>query len=398
MKRVIIWICIALLLCTFLGTAGATGTDEKKNEFNQVNQDMVKIRDNISILKENQNKVSTEIDKLGQTIENKEAELQKVKEQLADTQIHLEQTSKELDRAQKDAQEQNEMMKKRLRAMYMAGSTSYISLLLEAKNFNDFLDRYRLISRVALYDRNLLSTIEQKELVISEKKGLLEEEKKSIQVIQQDIQQQKQSIEKDKKIKTELLGKIVDQKEESEKDLEELAAISKQLEKTIQDLQAKEAVKRKSQQKPVEKFTGGKFAWPVPGFYNITSSFGFRIHPILKIKKMHTGIDIGSSYEGQAKTSIYGTNFTAAADGVVLFAGLMSSLETGYGRCVIIDHGDEISTLYGHGSQILVQEGQAVKKGQVVLKVGSTGTSTGAHAHFEVRIGGIPTDPAAYLK
>lgn len=398
MKKIIIWVCIALLSGTFLGTAGATGTDEKKNDFNQVNQDMVKIRENISILKESQNKVSTEIDKLGQTIENKEAELQKVKELLADTQNHLEQISKELDRAQKDAQKQNEMMKKRLRAMYMTGSTSYISLLLEAKDFNDFLDRYRLISKVVRYDRNLLSTMEQKELDISEKKGLLEEEKKSIQVIQQDIQQQKQSIEKDKRIKTELLGKIVDQKEESEKDLEELVAISKQLEKTIQDLQAKEAVKRKSQQKPVEKITGEKFAWPVPGFYNITSLFGFRIHPILKIKKMHTGIDISSNYEGQAKMSIYGTNFTATADGVVLFAGLMPSLETGYGRCVIIDHGDGISTLYGHGSQILVQEGQTVKKGQVVMKVGSTGTSTGAHAHFEIRIDGIPTDPAAYLK
>ena len=88
-----------------------------------------------------------------------------------------------------------------------------------------------------------------------------------------------------------------------------------------------------------------------------------------------------------------GANFIAANDGIVTKAGMNSA----YGNMVIIDHGGGISTLYAHGSEILVHVGQTVKKGESVLKVGSTGYSTGPHAHFEVRINGVVTDPMPYI-
>ena len=109
-----------------------------------------------------------------------------------------------------------------------------------------------------------------------------------------------------------------------------------------------------------------------------------RTHPITGVYKLHTGTDISAPM---------GANFIAANDGIVVKAGYNGA----YGNMVVIDHGGGVSTLYAHGSQILVEVGQIVKRGDVVLKVGSTGYSTGPHAHFEVRLNGIVTDPMPYI-
>ena len=131
-------------------------------------------------------------------------------------------------------------------------------------------------------------------------------------------------------------------------------------------------------------YIGGQLAWPVPGYTRITSKYAMRVHPITGQYKLHTGVDIGAPM---------GANFVAANDGTVVKAGMNAA----YGNMVIIDHGGGISTLYAHGSEILVEVGQTVKRGDAVLKVGSTGYSTGPHAHFEVRINGVTTDPLPYI-
>ena len=109
-----------------------------------------------------------------------------------------------------------------------------------------------------------------------------------------------------------------------------------------------------------------------------------RVHPITGVYKLHTGVDISATV---------GTDFTAIANGIVVKAGYGGA----YGNMVIIDHGGGVQTLYAHGSQIVAQVGQEVKAGDVVLKVGSTGYSTGPHAHFEVRINGEPANPLDYV-
>ena len=131
-------------------------------------------------------------------------------------------------------------------------------------------------------------------------------------------------------------------------------------------------------------YIGGELEWPVPGYTRITSKYAMRVHPITGQYKLHTGVDIGAPE---------GANFIAANDGVVVKA----ERNAAYGNMVIIDHGGGISTLYAHGSEILVELGQTVKRGDAVLKVGSTGYSTGPHAHFEVRINGVTTDPLPYI-
>jgi murein DD-endopeptidase MepM/ murein hydrolase activator NlpD len=126
----------------------------------------------------------------------------------------------------------------------------------------------------------------------------------------------------------------------------------------------------------------GRMVYPCAG--EITSNFGFRMHPILGYMKFHAGMDFGADY---------GSAIFAAESGTVIFAGWYG----GYGNAVILDHGGSITTLYGHTSELYVEEGQTVQRGQPIAAVGSTGLSTGPHLHFEVRENGEPVDPIAYL-
>lgn len=117
---------------------------------------------------------------------------------------------------------------------------------------------------------------------------------------------------------------------------------------------------------------------PVAG--RITSGFGYRVHPILRYGRFHSGIDFGAPY---------GSPIVAAADGQVLGAGYTG----GYGRQVRIAHSSGVMTTYSHMSSIAAQPGLPVRQGQVIGYVGSSGLSTGPHVHFEVRIGGRPVNP-----
>lgn len=126
----------------------------------------------------------------------------------------------------------------------------------------------------------------------------------------------------------------------------------------------------------------GKLAWPVDG--RVTSPFGWRIHPILGGRRLHTGIDLGS---------VSGVPIHAAANGVVILAEVWG----GYGRTVVIDHGGGLSTLYAHQSSIAASRGDEVLAGDVVGYIGCSGYCTGPHLHFEVREVGAPVDPMLYL-
>jgi len=124
--------------------------------------------------------------------------------------------------------------------------------------------------------------------------------------------------------------------------------------------------------------------WPIPGHTKITSQYGMRTHPITGLYRLHTGTDVGAPT---------GTDFVAMASGVVTKA----EYNKYYGNVVILDHGGGVKTLYAHGSEIAVKLGDLVSQGEPVLKVGSTGYSTGPHAHFEIRINGETVNPLDYV-
>ena len=123
--------------------------------------------------------------------------------------------------------------------------------------------------------------------------------------------------------------------------------------------------------------------WPAPDSHQINSPFGWRIHPITGTSKFHSGVDINASY---------GSSVLAADSGTVILAGWNG----GYGNCIVISHGNGITTLYGHLSSIIVSSGQSVSQGQTIGYVGSTGNSTGPHLHWEVAVNGTQVNPLDY--
>ncbi|HYF75974.1 MAG TPA: M23 family metallopeptidase [Symbiobacteriaceae bacterium] len=128
----------------------------------------------------------------------------------------------------------------------------------------------------------------------------------------------------------------------------------------------------------------GEAAWPAPGSMAVTSEFGTRVHPILKVPKAHTGVDIGAP-EG--------------AEAVAVLGGRVIAVEAlpAYGQIVVIDHGGKLASVYAHLSAVGVREGDRVERGEPVGRVGSTGAVTGPHLHFEVRQDGEPVDPGSVL-
>ena len=173
-----------------------------------------------------------------------------------------------------------------------------------------------------------------------------------------------------------------------------LEAKNKQYEAAInkleKEVQVALAAANSSGKNPVIK--SGRFTWPVPGFYNVTSYYGYRVNPVSGIYKLHGGIDIASA-------GIYGKAIVAAADGVVVSAGWNSG---GFGNWVVINHGmsggNQFATLYAHMCRApIVSAGQSVKAGQTIGYVGSTGNSTGNHLHFEVRVNGNRVNPMSYF-
>ena len=277
--------------------------------------------------------------------------------------------------AESNYEAQEKLLEDRLVTLYEAGDTTFLDFILKSSNIVDFISNYYLISELTTYDEELLDTIDREKKEIEHNKEMLETQEKQYNLIKANFEKKKIILYNAKVYKDEYTAKLNEDERELSAKIEEyrtqiLAVESEisQITKTTIDAQ----------------YIGGEMAWPVPGYTRITSNFGMRTHPITGIYKLHSGVDIGAPT---------GANFIAANDGVVTKAGY----NTAYGNMVIIDHGGGISTLYAHGSEIMVQEGQTVRKGDVVLKVGSTGYATGPHAHFEVRQNGEPVNPLPYI-
>lgn len=136
------------------------------------------------------------------------------------------------------------------------------------------------------------------------------------------------------------------------------------------------------------KFTGTSesvFVKPFKGDFPITSPYGYRTHPILGYRRLHTGIDYGLYIGDEVK---------ASRDGCVESSGE----KNGYGNTVVVKHTEFFSTLYGHNSKLNVKQGDCVKQGDTIALAGNTGMSTAPHLHFEIIKNGIPVNPMEYLK
>lgn len=310
-------------------------------------------------------------------ISDTEDEIGRIETQIEQTKEDISLKQEELKAAEEEFKQYEAVFMVRARAMYENSEIDYLEILFGADNFGDFLSKIEMIGQLMDYDNGILKKLNE----TKEKIAAAKEELENILVRQEEnatsLEARKTSLSETLAQKQAMLDAIT-------KDVEKYKAIHEEAERAEEELIRQNRSALSYSANPI-KYTGGKFVWPVPASQRITSYYGYRIHPVYKTKKFHSGIDIGAPY---------GVDILAAADGTVTLA----TTNGGYGKCIIINHGSGISTLYGHNSTLLVSVGSKVTKGQVIAKAGSTGVSTGPHLHFEVRINGSTTDPLQYLK
>ena len=282
-----------------------------------------------------------------------------------------------IDQAIKESEEkynqQMELFKVRLKVMYQNANVSVIESLSESESIVDFWNRLEIVSAVSKKDKELIESLKAAKADVEFKKQLAVEKRDSI----------KQSATESLNI----LNEIKATRSGLDKEISNISSQLKKLEQQEDELLRK-ANELANQIKSLQRsgsYAGGSMLWPTPSCTKISSYFGNRLHPILKVYKMHNGIDISAGS---------GASIIAANKGVVIVAGWQS----GYGNTVIVDHGGGISTLYAHCSKLLVKVGDSVNAGDTIAKVGSTGLSTGPHLHFEVRKNGTPVNPLDYVK
>ena len=345
-----------------------TQRSDLQNQLNEANEQLNDVQSNLS---EN----LQQVEKLDDRIETAQQELAEQESKITELKESIEEIETQLNSVTEKYNKQLELFKKRMVAIYMAGETQYLDVLLKSSSLSDFISSYYLISQLTEIDENLLNDLESKKKTMDLSRQKLENEKKELATIIENQTRTTRTLQNTKKMRENFIAKLSDDEKNLQAKIDE---INKQYEEINQQILAL------AQNGIDTAYIGGELAWPVPGYTRITSKYAMRVHPITGQYKLHTGVDIGAPL---------GANFVAANDGVVVKAGLNAA----YGNIVIIDHGGGISTLYAHGSEILVEVGQTVKRGDPILKVGSTGYSTGPHAHFEVRINGVTTDPLPYI-
>jgi murein DD-endopeptidase MepM/ murein hydrolase activator NlpD len=323
------------------------------------------------------------LDETASRIAGVERTLARTRARLDRLRVELKNKRLELRAAEDRLELQEIAFEQRVVMAYKANDLSYLDVLLESSGFDDLVRRLRVVQDVVGGERDLLGELEAARAAVEAERDALDERQAEAARAAVELEEQR----------AELAALRAAQQEQ--RDAAYAAWVAKEetfdaASTDVAELERRETRLLEQSQTLASIINGnsggghgtGTMMWPVSG--TVTSGYGYRIHPILGRRILHTGIDIAAGS---------GTPIWAADGGKVVYAAWMD----GYGNVVAVDHGGGISTLYAHQSAVAVSYGQTVKKGQTVGYVGSTGYSTGPHLHFEVRVNGDPVDPMGYL-
>ena len=287
---------------------------------------------------------------------------------------------KEAEQAEAEANEeaQYELFCQRVRAMEEEGTVSYWSILFNSESFSELLDRLADIDAVMAYDNQVMDEL----IAIREEIIALRTQLETSRAEEQAARDQQAAKQAEQQAKVAEAQKLLDQINA------DVAEVNRQLDaesEAAAEIQAEIAQKQKQleeqrRQNNITIDSETSYLWPLPGYYRLSSLFGYRIHPITGEAHSHTGIDIPAPGN---------TPILACKSGQVV----TSAYHYSYGNYVVIDHGNGNSTLYAHMSSRAVSEGEMVTQGQTIGYVGTTGSSTGNHLHLEVRDNYTRVDP-----
>ena len=413
LQRIIVIVLAAVMLLTVMIPAlsliaGATVTqgdiDSIKGNLSDVSQrkkevqaQLSSVRNDLSKAKEAVNLVQTQVLLTEQQIGYQQQLIDEIQAQIDASQDLIDSYNEQIDQKTADIhdleeqeEEQYQEFYDQVRWMEETGSASYLSILFEASSFAEMLDYATLIADIMDYANRIIDQLEATQAKLAQARTelqadrdaqeavkLQQEEQRAEQEAQKAaLEAQKSQLEKDKAEAVALMNRIAASESEYAKEAAALAAEEAAIQKALKDAEAKYAAQLAAMQ------NNGNWYWPLPGKTSLSSLFGGRYHPITHKWHEHSGTDIPAAG---------GTQIHAAQDGIVTY---VSPNQYGsYGWYCMISHAGGYVTLYAHQKvKPIVKEGQTVKKGQVIGYVGTTGSSTGNHLHFELRANGVRSD------
>jgi murein DD-endopeptidase MepM/ murein hydrolase activator NlpD len=351
-----------------------TAKADTQTDINQAQQQLNDLRAKSANAQTEMAKVSAQAEVAQAELNQAEGELasasaayQTIADETVQATNHLKRVEVDLKATEEHMAQRKEVVAGRLRSLQEQGRISYLEVIFGAASFNDFISRLDLIGAIVRKDREVFDGVKKEKEQLDQQKQEAAARKIQLETLSAQALAKQQEVEQRKNDREVATRSLNTSRRRLQEQLDALDQAAEQMNAKIAELQAQ-------MQTPVsaEGFHPGL---PVPSPWMVTSLFGPRLHPVLHIWRPHTGVDFNAPY---------GSPILAVESGVVI----MASYDEGYGNYIVIDHGGGIATKYGHNSQLLVQVGQKVTKGQQIARAGATGYATGPHNHVEIIVNG----------
>lgn len=370
---------VVLALSSFVVASSVSDLKDQKSEVDsQIEQKQNELDANQAA----QDDTQAQLDQINTNLDAVQAEIDTIYSQLKEAEANLAKQQEEYDGIQAALAKSQAELRDRVNAIYKNGDVSYLDVLFSSQNVQDFISGFVFLGKIVNQDQSIINSINENKILAEQKLNELEVTRNQIAALQAQKEAEETEYLAQVDAKSTLLAQLGSEEDAIQAEIDDMQSQSSSIASEINSYYASISVSD-----PGYTYTGsGSFGWPLSIAGRESSPFGYRIHPISGVKKLHTGIDLAAPK---------GTPVLAAESGTVI---TVKELSTGYGHYVMISHGSNIVTLYGHMSAIYVSVGETVSRGQQIGGVGTTGSSTGNHLHFEVRVNGSPVNPDPYIK
>lgn len=401
-KTAVVVVCaVALAAIPPVSNVSATTMQEAQDSKNEAEGNKKDAQNVLDGLQERQNQLVSDVEVLDKQVSDIQTKITAKEEEEDQLNTEIDDTQKKLAEAQVNEDNQYAAMMKRIQYLYENGEVEYIDTLMSSASFTDMLNKSEYVEQISSYDQKQLNALIQTRQDIQNYEATLEKDLKEVESVKADLETEKANLdttisEKNAKI-AEYSTDIDAQKALVDKYQKEMDAAEAEMEAIQKRLDEERAAAQAAQQSgsgsgsgsgnsSPQYYTpsGGSYMWPATQGSRISSYFGPRSSPTAGASTYHKGIDIPCPT---------GSDVVASAAGTVVVSQYSSSA----GYYIMIDHGNGVSTVYMHNSQLVVSVGESVEQGQVIAKAGSTGYSTGSHCHFGVMINGSYVNPLDYL-
>ncbi len=393
MKKIslkILGVLTIIIIFAQLNVFAASKSELKENSSN-TDKKIEEAKEELEGIQAEKSETLKQVENLMSEISSYQNEIDQLDNQISKLNNDIKDAENKLNQKQEDYKKEKELLEKRLVATYEAGETSYLDVLLSSKSLTDLISNYYLVTELTRNDKELMEKIKKEEEEIAKAKTTLENSKSELNNSKVAKQSKATQLKQAKSQKDSYVSKLSEDEKNTQEQLEQFERDKRDIQAQLAAIAKKEAEAAasagNSNNNIANNPSASGYIRPIVG-YGITCGWmGYA---------NHTGVDFSGA-------GISGKPILAAKSGtVVTSTALKNSNGTykSYGEYIVINHHDGTMTLYAHGApgSRRVSEGQKVSQGQQIMSVGTTGNSTGYHLHFEVRVNGVPVNPAPYLK